>query len=89
MNIVDIIIVVILLSFAMIGFRRGVISSLVAFLGFIVIVCLAYLFKNVLGDFLILNLPFIKFNVGGGSVVLNIVMYQMIAFLVILIILGI
>ena len=90
MSIVDIFILVILVSFAIIGFRRGVINSLVAFVGFILVVCLAYLFKGILGDFFVLNLPFIKFSiVASGSVILNIVMYQMIAFIILLIIFGI
>lgn len=90
MSIVDIFILAVLVSFAIIGFRRGVINSLVAFVGFILVVCLSYLFKDILGDFFVLNLPFIKFSiVAGGSVVLNIVMYQMIAFIILLIIFGI
>ena len=89
MNIIDIIILAILVSFASIGFNRGVIKSLVAFVGFIVIVCLAYLLKDILGNIFILNLPFIKFTiVEGGSTVLNIVMYQTIAFIIMLIVLG-
>ena len=89
MSIVDIIVLVILVSFATIGFSRGVFKSLVAFVGFLIVVCLAYLFKNILGDFLILNLPFIDFDIGGGSVVMNIIMYQTIAFIIMLIIFGI
>lgn len=90
MSIVDIIILSILVSFAVIGFQRGVFKSLVAFVGFIIVVCLAYLFKNIIGDFFVLNLPFINFNISSNpSVVMNIVMYQTIAFIIILIILGI
>ena len=89
MSLVDIFILVILVSFAVIGFMRGVFKSLVAFVGFLIIIVVAYLFKNILGDILITNLPFFKFNIGGGSVVMNIILYQSIAFIVILIILGI
>ena len=89
MNLIDIIILVILVSFASIGFHRGAIKSLVSFVGIILIICLAYIFKDVLGNILILNLPFIKFSIGSNeSVILNIVMYQTISFIVILIILG-
>lgn len=89
MSIVDIFILVILATFAMIGFQRGVFKSLVSFIGFILVVCLAYLFKDILGNILIINLPFIKFTIGDNtSIILNIVMYQTIAFIVILIILG-
>ena len=89
MNIVDILILVILVSFATIGFHRGVLKSLVAFVGFILVICIAYLFKDILGNIFVLNLPFIKFSiVSNGSIVLNVVMYQMIAFIILLIILG-
>lgn len=88
MNIIDIIILAILATFALIGFKRGVLKSLVAFIGFILIVILAYIFKDILGNIMILNLPFIKFSIAGGSVIMSIVLYQAIAFLIILILLG-
>lgn len=90
MNIADILILAILVTFALVGFKRGVLKSLVAFIGFVLIICLAYLFKDVLGNLFVLNLPFFKFSiVKSGSVLLNIVMYQTIAFIIILILLGI
>ena len=89
MSLVDILILVVLVSFAVIGFTRGVIKSLVSFVGFIIVVVMAYLFKNLLGDILILNLPFINFDIGSGSVVMNIIMYQTIAFIIMLIIFGV
>ena len=89
MNYVDIIILVMLVSFATIGFSRGVFKSLVSFVGFLIVICLSYLFKNYLGDFFILNLPFTIFNIGGGSIVMNVIMYQTIAFIIMLVLFGI
>ena len=90
MNIIDIIILVIIASFAIIGFKRGVFESLVTVVGFIAIIYLAYLFKNILGDFLVLHLPFTKYTfVPGGSYALNIVAYESIGFVLVLAILGI
>lgn len=89
MDIVDIIILVILVTFAYIGFKRGFFKSLVSFVGFLLVICLAYVFKNYLGDLFLLNLPFFKFNTAIGEVVtLNIILYQLIAFLIMLIIFG-
>ena len=51
------IILVIILSFALVGLKRGVFQSLVAVLGFFGVIYLAYSFKNVFGDFFVLNLP--------------------------------
>lgn len=89
MDIIDIIILVILVTFALIGFKRGFFKSLVSFVGFLIVICAAYIFKNYLGDLFLLNLPFFKFNtIAGGAVTLNIVLYQLIAFIIMLIVFG-
>ena len=90
MGIIDLIVLVILISFAIIGFKRGVLQSFVSVAGFILVIYLAYLFKNVLGDIFIKELPFFNIKVGNNaSVVMNIVMYQTIAFIIMTIIFGI
>ncbi len=90
MEIVDILIIVFILAFAIVGFKRGVVQSLVAVVGFLAVIYLAYLLKNILGDFLVLNSPFTHYTfVPGGSYVLNVVTYEAIGFLAVLIVLGI
>lgn len=90
MGVVDIIILVVIVAFAAIGFKRGVFQSLITVVGFLLIIYLAYLFKNILGDFLVLNMPFNKYTfIPGGSYVLNIVTYEAIGFAIVLGILGI
>ena len=89
MKFYDIIIIIFLLLCALIGFKRGFFKSLISFVGFIIVVFLSYNFKNIVGDFLVLNLPFIDFKEFlGGASTLNIVMYQVIAFIFMLIIFG-
>ena len=89
MIIVDIIVLVILIVFAIIGFKRGVLQSLVSFVGFIVVICLAYLLKNYLGDIFVLDLPFFNFKIGTTtSVVMNVIMYQTLAFIIMTIVFG-
>ena len=89
MSIVDIIVLVILITFAIIGFKRGVLQSLIACIGFIIVIYAAYLLKNYLGDIFVLNLPFIDFKIGyNTSVVMNVIMYQTIAFVIMVIIFG-
>ena len=89
MSIVDIIILAILVSFAIIGFKRGVLHSLVSFVGVIIVIYLAYLFKNYLGDIFVLDLPFLNFKIGTfSSQVMNVIMYQMIAFIIMALIFG-
>jgi uncharacterized membrane protein required for colicin V production len=90
MKIVDIVILIIILLGAVIGFKRGFTRSLVSALGFIVIAILAYFLKNPLSILLYENLPFFKF--GGilkGVTVLNIALYELLAFVIVLAILGI
>ena len=90
MEIVDIIILAIILSFAIVGFKRGVFQSLVAVIGFFAVIYIAYVLKNFFGDFFVLNLPFTKYAfVPGGSIMLNVVAYESIAFIILLIVLGI
>ncbi len=85
MNIIDISIVALIILGAILGFKRGVFSELVSAIGFIVSVVLAFLFKNPVSEFMYSHLPFFKF--GGllkGVPVLNIVVYEIIAFLIML-----
>lgn len=89
MEIIDIIILVIIVAFAIIGFKRGVFQSLVTVIGFIAVICIAYLLKNSIGDLMVMNLPFNKYTfIPGGSYVLNIVVYESLAFCLVLIVLG-
>jgi len=90
MELIDIIIILVLISFSIIGFNRGVFQSVISFLGFIVVIFAAYAFKNILGDILVLNLPFVNFSgTLSGLTSLNVIMYQAISFIIILAIFGI
>ena len=89
-NFIDVLIIVLILISALAGFRRGFFSETVSLIGFIVIIVLAFTFKESLANIFFTYLPFFKF--GGafaGVTVLNILLYEIIAFLVIFIILGI
>ena len=89
MKLYDIIILAFLVIFALIGFKRGFFKSLISFVGFILVIVFAYYFKNIIGDFLVLHLPFVEFKQFlGGASTLNIIMYQTIAFLIMLMIFG-
>ena len=84
-SIVDIVIVIIILACGVSGMRRGGIKQLVGTIGFIIVLILAFQLKNPLAEFLSLHLPFFKFGgVYQGVVALNILIYQVIAFLIVL-----
>lgn len=88
MNIVDAIIILVILMGGVIGFKNGFIKQLVSFVGFVVVVILAFALKNPVSQFFYTTLPFFKF--GGilkGVTVLNIALYEIMAFLVVLLIL--
>lgn len=90
MNIVDILIIIFILLGASIGFKQGFTKSLVNFLGIIVVIIFAYLLKNPVSEFLMSIGPF--FNFGGiikGVTVLNIAVYEIIAFILVFTILMI
>lgn len=90
MNIVDVIIILLIAFGGVLGFKRGFIRSLVSALGTIAIVILAFFLKNPVSVLLYENLPF--FDFGGiikGVTVLNIALYELLAFIILLAILGI
>ena len=90
MNIVDLVIIIFILFGAVLGFKRGFTKALVSALGFIIIVVLAFLLKNPISVFFYENLPFFPFGgVLKGVTVLNIALYEILAFVVALAILGI
>ena len=84
MNILDIVIALVLIMSAIIGFKRGAIKEVVSLVGIIIVFILAFSLKGVLGNVLCKWLPF--FNFAGnleGVTVLNILLYQLIVFLII------
>ena len=90
MSIVDILIIAIIIIAAIIGFRRGFIYTMVAIVGTVLIVVLAFIFKNHVSILLYENLPFLKFSGFFKNIsVINILFYELLAFLVVVVILTI
>ncbi len=88
MNITDILIIIFILLGAFVGAKQGFTKALVSFLGIIIVVVLAYFLKNPVSEFLMSFCPF--FNFGGiikGVTVLNIAVYEVIAFIIVFFIL--
>ncbi len=81
MNVIDIGIIIFLIFGAIIGFKRGFTKQLVNLLGFILVAILAFKVRLPVSTFLFKTLPFFKFKgLLKGAVVLNIVLYEFIAF---------
>lgn len=84
MSLLDIIIVLVLAMSAIIGFKRGAIKEVVSLVGIIIVFVVSFSLKGVIGNVLCKWLPF--FNFAGnfeGVTVLNILLYQLLAFLII------
>ena len=86
-NIVDIIIILFILSSGIMGYKRGVFKQLILCVGIILVFYLAYKFKDPVGDWFLLktNLPMFDFpNLFKGVITLNIIVYQTVAFILVL-----
>lgn len=84
MSIVDIIIIALVVAYAIKGFIYGIIKEGVSFIGGILVFVAAYYLKNPVSVFMYKHFPF--FNLGGmfdGISVLNVVIYELIAFLLV------
>ena len=83
-GLIDIIILLFILLGAVIGFKEGVIKKTASIVGLLLVIILSFVLKNYLSSFFYENLPF--FNLWGvfkGIQVINIVFYEMVAFLII------
>ena len=86
MNVVDVIIIALLILGGVAGFKAGVIKKLTDFIGMFVVIILAFYLKNYISVIMYENLPFFNFfGLINGIDVLNILLYEVIAFLVIFI----
>ena len=78
MNIIDAVIILIILSGAVFGFKRGFTKQVLSFLGVFLVVVLAFWLKNPVSIFLYEHLPFFKFGgVLKGVTILNIALYEL------------
>ncbi len=84
MNIIDIGIILFIVLGALIGWRQGFTRSLVNFIGYVVIIIIAFLLKNPISEFFMNYLPFFNFfGMLKGVTILNIALYELIAFLLV------
>lgn len=89
MNVLNIGIVIFILFGAVLGFKRGFTKEIVKAAGFLLIVILAYFLKNPLSVLMYEHLPFLHIGILKGVEVLNIIVYEFLAFIIVLIVLSI
>lgn len=81
MNLVDILIIAFILTGAFVGFKQGFTRSLVNFIGVILVIIFSFLFKNLVSNIFMKIFPFFPFGgVIKGLTVLNIALYEVLAF---------
>lgn len=85
-EVINIAVILMLMMGAVVGFKRGIIKSTVMFVGTILVFVLAYLLKNPVANIFYTIFPFVDFG-ENYSVLLNIILYEGIAFLLIVAIL--
>ena len=84
MNILDALIIIFLLIGALTGFSRGLIKQGVLLVGLIVVLVLSFYIRIPVSNFFYKNLPFFNFDgVFKGMSVLNILIYESMAFLIV------
>ena len=84
MNILDAVIIVVLLIGALAGYRRGLIKQAVLLVGLIACLILSFYIRVPVSTFMYQHLPFINFcGIFQGISVLNILLYEVIAFLLV------
>lgn len=81
MSILDICIIGFLILGAVVGFNEGFTKSLLSLVSYVLIFFIAFILKNPVSEFLMMNLPFFDFyGYIKGVSVLNIAVYEVIAF---------
>ena len=85
MNWFDIILIILLLVGGLEGFRRGFFREILKVGGFIIVLYLSFIFMNPLGNLLFKYLPLFSLHIIGIEIAaLNILLYEIISFLLIL-----
>ena len=85
----DIFIIVILLFGALLGFKRGIIKQSVVTVGMVLIIMLSFILKNPVSSFMYHHFPFFSFDgLYEDIAVLNILLYEAIAFFIVFSILS-
>lgn len=83
-GIIDAVIILVILLGGVIGFKQGAIKKLTSAVGLILVLIVSFILKNKISVYFYENLPFINlWGVFKGIQVLNVIFYEMVAFLVI------
>ena len=83
-GVIDLIIIIILLIGGVVGFKEGAIKKITSFIGLFLVVIIAFMLKNKLSVYFYENLPFLDlWGVFKGIQILNVIFYELVAFVII------
>lgn len=83
-DLIDLIIILFILMGGLVGFKEGAIKKITSLVGIILVLVISFSLKNRLSVYFYENLPFIKlFGVFKGIEILNVIFYEIVAFLII------
>lgn len=89
MNMLDIIIIGVIIFGALIGFKRGIIKQGLVTVGIEIVLMLSFILKNPISSFMYKKFPFFSFyGLYENISVLNILLYEVIAFALVFVILS-
>lgn len=89
MGAIDIVIVLLLIMFGVVGWKQGIIKEVVQLVGLVAILVIAFMFKSELGNIFCKWLPFFSFQGSPieGMISINILIYQLLGFFAIFVVL--
>ena len=68
---IDIVVLLLLVMFGVVGWKQGIIKEAVQLVGMIIILVIAFMFKGELGNIFCKWLPFFNFNLFSSNVILS------------------
>lgn len=84
MIVIDILIILLIILFGVYGYKTGFVKTVVDTVGLILVFVFAYLFKDPIAEWMSYNLPFFGFwGSFKGITILNVIIYQLIAFIIV------
>ena len=89
MNVLDIGIIIFIIFGGILGLKRGFTKELVEAVGFIVVIIIAYFLKNPLSVLMYEYLPFFNFFLLKNVEIFNILIYEMLAFIICIVLLSV
>ena len=83
-NVVDIIILIYILLGGLVGLKEGAIKKTASLVGIVLVIVISFILKNKLSVYFYENLPFLNlWGVFKGIQILNVIFYEVVAFLII------